>query len=265
MSWSTFLGLERGTDTAGTRLRVREGLTGGVGQLFGGVAFGAAVALLEERLERPAVWASGQFISNAFPDEVLDLDVEVPAVGRNFGQARVVLRVGDREVLTVSAALGSKSFRSDRSWHAMPAVPAPGQCELLPPLRSEGAGLHTRIEQRIHVWPDGAPSGPDGETLVWMRLPDALSGSSLGLAVIGDFLPLGFRNVLGGDLFGVSLDNTMRFLRRADTDWVLAEIRADALVAGVGHGTVRMWSPAGDLLAIASQTCSMRELDLPPA
>ncbi len=237
-----------------------ERVTGGVGQLFGGVGIGAAVALVEEQLERPAVWASAQFISNAFPPEVLELTVELPAVGRNFSQARVTGRVGEREVLTVSIAVGSKAFPHERSWRKMPSVPGPASCDLLPPLRADGGGLHTRIEQRLVTHAGGATASPQGETSVWMRLPDGLGGSSVGLAIIGDFLPLGFRNALGGELFGTSLDNSLRFLRRADGDWVLAHIAIDEVTAGVGHGTVQLWTEDGQLLAIASQTCTMREL-----
>ena len=48
--------------------------------------------------------------------------------------------------------------------------------------------------------------------------------------------------------------------RRAATPWVLADLRVDELSEGVGHGTVHLWSADGDLLAVASQTCSMREV-----
>jgi acyl-CoA thioesterase len=266
VNWSTFLGVER-PEPGGTeswRLPVTDAITGGAGQLFGGCGLGAAVALLEELTGRPAAWATAQFLANAFPPEVVELEPTVVVDGRNFCQARVVGRVGDREILTVLAALGRKDFDGHGGWRTMPPAPQPEHCEPRHSFGPRPGGLHTRIEQRVAAgeWGDEHHS-PSATTRVWMRLPDDLAGSTAGLAVVADFLPLGIQAALGREVFGTSLDNTIRYVRRATTPWVLADLLVDDLRDGVGHGTVHLWSEHGDLLAIASQTCGMREMTPP--
>ena len=44
----------------------------------------------------------------ARPPSIVDLDVWVPAAGKYNSQARVISHVGDTEILTVNAALGSR-------------------------------------------------------------------------------------------------------------------------------------------------------------
>jgi hypothetical protein len=42
------------------------------------------------------------------------------------------------------------------------------------------------------------------------------------------------------------------------TEWVLLDIRIDAVAHGFGHGTVHLWSQDGSLLASASQSTIVR-------
>lgn len=256
-----FLGVQRSDDPRRWSLPVTADTTGGAGQLFGGCAVAAAVTMLEELTGKPAAWATAQFLSNAFPPEVLQLDATVSVQGYNFVQAQVVGRVGDRQVIVVLAALGTKRFDGAGTWRTMPEVPPPDRCTRRLSFGPEPGGLSERIDQRIAVgsWGDET-SAPTGVTRVWMRMADQLIGTTTGLAIAADFLPLGLRASLGRDLFGTSLDNTLRFARRAATDWVLADLQIDELGDGVGHGSVALWSAAGELLAVASQSCAMREL-----
>jgi len=46
------------------------------------------------------------------------------------------------------------------------------------------------------------------------------------------------------------------------TEWVLCDIRIDAVVDGYGHGNANLWSQNGSLLATASQSMSVRLWDL---
>ncbi|MGD9750795.1 MAG: acyl-CoA thioesterase [Acidimicrobiia bacterium] len=264
MTWQDFFGMGPGERPERWRLPVTDAVTGGVGQLFGGVAFGAAVAVLEELTGKPAAWATAQFLSNAFPPEQLELDATVVVHGHNFSQARVVGHVGDREVVSVLAALGAKRFDGNGMWRVMPLVAPPDQCARRAAFGPDPGGLHTRIEQRIveGEWGNEAFS-PAGVCRVWMRMADGFAATPAGLAVVADFLPLGIRSALGRELFGSSLDNTVRYVQPPPPDhdgWVLADLQVDAVQHGVGHGTVHLWSGDGTLLAVASQTCSMREL-----
>lgn len=261
MDWIDFLGIERTADPLRWRLPVSVGLTGGAGQLFGGCSLGAAVAVLEQLTGRPAAWATAQFLSNAFPGEVLDLECRLVVEGFNFVQAQVTGRVGERDVVAVMAALGTKRFDGAGRWVAMPPAPAPDACLPRVSFGPDPGGLSKRFEHRIAAgeWGDENHS-PTGTVRLWMKMDELAVGSSVGLAIGADFLPMGLRAALGRDLFGTSLDNTIRYVARSDAEWVLADLQVDVLDDGVAHGTVHLWTPQGELLAVASQTCGMREL-----
>jgi acyl-CoA thioesterase len=249
-------------DPATWDLPVRVELAGGRGQLFGGVALGAAVEQLEALTGRPAVWATGQYISNVFPPDVVRLDAVVEAEGHNVTQARVLGHVDGREVLTVHAALGRKEYPAEGRWVVMPHVPDPAQCPPRPSFEESPGRLHHLVEQRIAAgeWGDAAFS-PSGLARVWVRMSGSLIGTTMGLAIAADFIPLAIRAALGREsAFGASLDNTVRYVARAETEWVLADFAIAAIGDGIAHGSVRLWSPGGELLAVGSQTCLLRDL-----
>jgi acyl-CoA thioesterase len=43
------------------------------------------------------------------------------------------------------------------------------------------------------------------------------------------------------------------------TEWVLADVRIQAVADGFGHGAVHLWAEDGTLLATASQSAIVRE------
>src|SRR6478672_6971482 len=64
----------------------------------------------------------------------------------------------------------------------------------------------------------------------------------------------GFAERAGGN----SLDNTLREVSRAQTEWILADIRVHAVADGFGHGLVHLWTEDGRLLGTASQSTIVR-------
>ena len=62
-------------------------------------------------------------------------------------------------------------------------------------------------------------------------------------------------------VMGRSLDNTIRMVQLEETEWVLCDIRMDALVHGYAQGTADMWSERGTLLATASQSLAIKLWD----
>ena len=123
-----FLGLEPGRDRLHWRLPVVQALSTGGGFMFGGVGLGAAVAALEGSTGRSLAWATAQYLSFAKPPDVLDLQVTIAAEGNQTTQARVVASAGDREILTVNGALGSRAFDGGGQWAERPVVPDPDDC-----------------------------------------------------------------------------------------------------------------------------------------
>jgi len=73
---------------------------------------------------RPTVWATAQYLTYAPTGTVLDWEVVLAAVGKGTTQARAIGRLGDQEVLTVNAALGSPgSLDAGGVWVTAPEVP----------------------------------------------------------------------------------------------------------------------------------------------
>ena len=108
---------------------------------------------------------------------------------------------------------------------------------------------------------DGTPG--DGQVVMWARVPDVIAGATDGieaatLAVLGDFVPMGVGQALGIAGGGNSLDNTLRVGHLVPTEWVLLDIRVEAVEHGFGHGLVHMFAEDGTLLATASQSCIVR-------
>jgi acyl-CoA thioesterase len=92
-----------------------------------------------------------------------------------------------------------------------------------------------------------------------VRLPGLLELTPATLSIVGDYVPFGISQALGARAGGNSLDNTMRIASRAQTEWILADIRVHAVGDGFAHGLVHLWTEDGTLLGTASQSTIVRE------
>ena len=106
MDSRSFLGLEPTHNPYRWVLPVSPGICTRGNFLFGGCGLGAALVALEAASGRPTVWATAQYLAFAPTGSTLDLVVTLAAEGHRVTQARAVGRVGDKEILTVNAALG---------------------------------------------------------------------------------------------------------------------------------------------------------------
>jgi acyl-CoA thioesterase II len=266
MDSRTFLDLRPSHNPFRWSLDVRPELCTMGGFLFGGAGLGAAIAALEGTSGRECVWATGQYLSYAKPGEVLDIDVTVAVDGHQITQARAIGHVGNREILTVNAALGNRPDMPAGQWEQMPDVPPPEKCRVRPHRFPVEGTINERLEQRFVKGRsfddlDGTPG--DGQIVVWARIPDAIARDdhridASTLAVLGDFVPMGVGQALGVRGGGNSLDNTLRVARLVPTEWVLLDIRVHVVERGFGHGLVHMFAEDGTLLATASQSCIVR-------
>jgi len=116
--------------------------------LFGGAGLAASVAALEAAVARPVVWAAAQYLSYARPPATLDLDVVVPVLGKHNAQARCTGHVGDTEILTVNAALGSRPAEVSMQWPIAPPAPPPDDC---PPMTYRRERLYPSLESSAKV------------------------------------------------------------------------------------------------------------------
>lgn len=233
--------------------------------LFGGAGLAAAIAALEAATARPTVWAAAQYLSYARPPAVLELEVTVPVAGKHTTQARATGRVGEAEIVTVNAALGARPVGVVAQWAAMPDAPPPAECPAMTYswVRRDD-DINAQVEQRVargrqRVAAGESLASDDGRSAMWVRPRDpATPIDRVALAVIADFLPSAISNALGRDAGGNSLDNTIRFIRLAPTDWVFCDMRIHALHGGFAHGRMHLFAQDGTLLATASQSLIAR-------
>ena len=76
-------------------------------------------------------------------------------------------------------------------------------------------------------------------------MPGHLEPSAATLAILGDYVTGGMAQPIGRRVFSRSLDNTLRVVRLEPTEWVLCDIRIQALAGGYGQGTAFLWSESG--------------------
>ena len=207
--------------------------------LFGGAGMSAAVRAMEATCQRPVIWATAQYLSFARAGAIVDFDVREVTVGNTISQVRVAAHIGDQEILTVNAALGRREGPSDQ-WRKAPAVPPPEACDPVSHWRGVEDGIHARFDTRVAAGREG------------------LTATAELLAVVADFVPQATTHAVGYNAGGNSLDNTVRFGHITATDWILCDIRIEAIERGVTHGSIHMFSPDGVLMATCSQSLIMR-------
>ena len=263
MDTRSFLGLQQSHNPYRWSMEVTQGLATSGNFLFGGAGLGAAISAMEGTSGRETVWATAQYLSYAKPGEVLDIDVTLAVTGHQMTQARAVCHVGNREILTVNAALGHRPFDAQRSVgddarRAAARRSASSARSADPSTAPSTIALEQRLAKgRPFEALDGTPG--DGQVLMWARIPDVLDGvDAAALGVLGDFVPMGVGQALGVRGGGNSLDNTLRVVHLVPTEWVLLDIRVHAVERGFGHGLVHMFAEDGTLLATASQSCIVR-------
>jgi acyl-CoA thioesterase len=256
-----FLGLEPTDDPLRWRLPVTPAVSTPGRFLYGGCGLAAGIVALEAASGRPTVWAAAQYLAYAPTGSVVDWEVVLAAVGGGTTQARAIGRLGDKEVLTVNAALGRRHLDAAGIWVQPPVVPPPEQCptQEIPPMFADTVLFrveHRLARGRLFSELNGSPGDPD--SAFWSRLPGHLDVSAATLAVIGDYVSGGVSQPLGLRTMGRSLDNTLRVVGLVPTEWVLCDIRMHALAHGFGHGLAYLWAEDGTLLATASQSISVR-------
>ena len=207
--------------------------------LMGGVGLGSAIHALEQATERPLLWATAQYLSFAPPDATVDIDVHIPVAGKTVTQARVVSHVGEKEILTVNAALGARDGADDRQYLPMPQVPAPEDCPIHEPHYQTGDDLHSRLERRRVV---DSPTDHEGHARVWIRTLEEEPITAALLAIFADFLP-GSTPVTQGSS---SLDNTLRVRALRPSRWCLLDSRIQGLASGFFHGELSIFAEDGN-------------------
>jgi len=162
-------------------------------------------------------------------------------------------QVGDTMIFLVNASLGRRDIEEVGQWVSAPEVAPPLEC---PPrqLRFDpGNSISSRLDMRMAIDAPGT-----GRTAFWVRMPEILEVSAASLAVLGDFVPMGLGMAVTSEINSNSLDNTIRVMDLVPTEWVLADVRIEAVARGFGHGHLYLWAEDGTLMGTASQSAMIR-------
>ena len=152
------------------------------------------------------------------PGEVIDVDVTIAVEGHQITQARAVCHVGNREILTVNAALGHRPLEQPGQWEQLPDVlPArrvPDRPHRMPVEGTDPRTARPAPRQGARLRRARRQPG-DGQTLVWARIPERARRRRRHRrsAILGDFVPMGVGQALGIHGGGNSLDNTLRVVQ----------------------------------------------------
>jgi acyl-CoA thioesterase II len=259
MKLRSFLGLEPSPDPHVWRLPVAQEICGGRESIYGGCALAAAIEVAEHCAERPTVWATCQFLAPARLGQTVELNFTLSAAGRAVSHTRVIGRSEGREVFICLISLGDRTFPTTGTWVNMPDVPGP---EGLPEryiLGGNKGGIRERItELAVTDDPTGIMRSSDGRSCVWITMPGGIPECASALALLGDEVSTGTSAVIEPDAQAPSIDNTLRVVRPRACEWILADIELRAADRGFAHGFVNLWSPNGELLAVATQTGALR-------
>ncbi len=262
------LDLQPTDDSHRFQLTARKELCTPFGFLYGGSGIAASIEAAERATGRPLQWITTQFIGRPLPDEVIDLEVLIPAAGRATTQAQVFGTVtepsGDRRTVFTSLCAHTDRPTGDAVGFAdMLDVPAPEECPpMSDPFAAAVAGsFFDHLERRLAAGKlalDALDDPQTGPLALWCRIPDHVIGSGATQAFIADIIPLAVSAALGVAPGGTSLDNTVRIIDPEPSEWVLLDIVADGFHRSIGHGSLRLWSQDGRLIGTAQQTCIIR-------
>ena len=223
------------------------------GKLYGGTGIAVAVATMEAETAREALWTTVQFAGTAELGERVDCKVDELAAGRRTSQLRLTATVGDRLVLVALGATGvHRESPADVQVGAMPDVPGP---EETAPWGHRWRGAEVpRIGWLLIAEMREVELG-DNRFAVWGRMRDQ-PHTRATISFLADMVPTSVVRAAGLMGAGTSLDNSMRFGRFTETEWILLDFDPWFAAGGYLHGGARVWAQDGTLLGFASQTAS---------
>lgn len=262
-----FLGLEVADDQQPAGFTLTSAHARHDGRLYGGTAVAVAIAMAEHASGRPCLWTTVQFISgDSVVGDRIDCEASVLAAGRRTSQLRVTGSTGGRELFSaVGSTALHKATALDGVFESAPLVAQPDDCKAFHfPIpghlrehleRERDRPMELRVARRV-----GQNRGREGELLFWARVEGHQATPAL-IGYMADMVPMSVVHAAGHLGGGTSLDNTVRIGRTPDTEWILLQLDPHIAIGGYGHGSALIWSPAGVLMATASQTAALVVLD----
>lgn len=217
--------------------------------LSGGACTAILINALEHLTGKSAIQAQTQFLAAPSVDDRAEVHVDFHRAGQSIDIAGASLMVGDDLKAKLTAGLGHRQDRDNIDWSIPPDADEPEDCEPIPFLRADTGDLHAHLDMRLSGMPE------NGEMIFWVRAPpDFAKDASRFLAIVADYLPEAIHFNLGRRVGASSLDNTIRFVARVETEWLLCRTHLKSVRKGLFHGNIEIFAEAGQLLAFGSQS-----------
>lgn len=240
------------------RFELGPGLVRHDGALYGGTGLAMSVLAMQAATRREAVWASTQFVSSPRLGATIEWTTQVLATGKRAAQVLVQATSDEQLVWTTIGSTGiAKPDGLTAQYQAMPVVGPRDEAR-----RRESfvnAANPDSYTSRIELF-EAEVLEPGPHAALWVHRLDDGPFTPAAIAFAADFVPLAVARAAGQLGAGSSLDNSMRFRGGVGPRWILLDLVGDFAEGGYGHGVVRVWSEAGELLATGSQTAAMRYL-----
>lgn len=232
--------------------------------LYGGTAIAASMIAMEAATGNEVLWVTTQFVTSAPNGATIEMDCEVLAGGRRTSQLRVTATFDGRIAFTSVGSTGApKDGGLAGQFEQMPAVSPPESAQVMMPGPPPESGVDydpafRRVMEFRFAEITGNRREGDNPTALWVRYTNGQPMTPAAVAFCADMVPLAVARAAQKMGAGMSLDNSLRFGPAVpETEWALLEMQGNLATGGYGHGTVRVWSQDGRLLAIGSQTASM--------
>ncbi len=257
------LGLSVDVDLLTGRFELVPSIARHDGGLYGGTAIAASVVAMEAATQRNVLWVTTQYVDTARQGDVITCTTEVLKAGRNVCQVQVTGRTDDRKLfLSIGSTALPREGGLEGQFISMPTVPSPEECD--PMVFGIGItdgfrGFTAQVEYRLANAPSDTTDS--AQLVMWSRLNDDRTATPAAIAFMADMVPGAIARAAGLVGGGTSLDNSLRFGRNsADQEWVLLELSGEMARNAYAHGSVKVWSQDGTLLAIGGQTAIMSHM-----
>lgn len=240
----------------------------------GGVLMTIALRAMTQELGRPELSllsATTMFCAAVLPGD-LTIKVEVLRLGDTAAQLRASLG-NTRQPgpgLEVSATFAVDRDGPDVTGVSMPVVPPAAEAEAAPSRTGIEFPINRNLDVRNAIgeplWRDGWKAG-DAHAGYWyrymvpQRLPDGTL-DPLAIPPLADTMPPALVRRLGPEhprMVMPSLDLTVYFLAPTRSEWLLVETFVERARAGHAIGSAIVWDEAGQLIARAAQSMTLRQ------
>ena len=233
--------------------------------LYGGAALAVSVMAMEASAGRHCLRAMVQFARPPATGSRLRLHTATALLGRHLSQMTLRACSENDEVFLGNGTMAGPGMAQpgtpDIQRAIWPDVPPPADCPVITAHADADEDVHSLFEIRLAAGRFGIfsrdPASEDGHVLVWCRPLRALPLAAQ-LALAADFLPSTSSDAVNERAGGRSLDNTLRIVRRVETEWMLCDYHIHSVSGGLGHGCSIIYGADGTLIGVGEQTFAIR-------